>query len=64
MIYRIYTDDTWVSYEQAIAGEYTYEQMRELYEDTVDKDVYQCFAAWLWDMERSATFYRHGRRPA
>ena len=64
MIFRIYTDATWESYEPGIEGEYTHGQMKELYERTVDKAEYPCFEAWLWDMERSATFYRHVRRTA
>lgn len=58
MIFRICTDATWTSQEPGLEGERSYEEMRSLYRDTVDKVAYPCFEGWLWDMERSATFYR------
>ncbi|MBQ9000472.1 MAG: hypothetical protein IJ087_01310 [Eggerthellaceae bacterium] len=64
MIFRIYTDATWVSHEPGLEGERTYSQMKELYRSTVDKEAYPTFEGWLWDMERSATFFRHVRRTA
>ena len=62
MIYRIYTDATWTSDEPGLEGARSYEGMRALYLETVDKETYPSFEGWLWDMERSATFYRHVTR--
>ena len=49
----------WATYEHGIEERYTTYEMRLLYELTVDKSEYPDFDGWLWDMERSATFYRH-----
>ena len=40
-------------------GKYNIEELYELYEVTVDKSEYPDFIGWLWDMERSATLFRH-----
>lgn len=62
MIFRIYTDATWVSHEPGMEGAYSYEGMRALYREGVNKEVYPCFEAWLWDMERRSMFRRHVMR--
>ena len=62
MVYRIYTDATWTSREPGIEGERTHGEMVAFYDEHVDKRIYPEFAGWLWDMERSATFFRHVRR--
>ena len=50
---------TWTCYENGIEGVYDLMRMLWMYMFTVDKDEYPDFGCWLWDMERSATFYRH-----
>ena len=49
----------WTSYESGMSGCYTLDELGRLYERTVDKDEYPDFSGWLWDMERSATLFRH-----
>ena len=38
---------------------YSSEELRGLYQATVDKTEYPDFDGWLWDMERSAVLFRH-----
>jgi len=61
MVFTIHTDAVWVTYEPGIEGEYLLGGMLRLYDSTVDKGIYPSFDCWLWDMERSGTFYRHAR---
>ena len=48
----------WTSHDLSV-GRYHFDELVELYEVTVDKHEYPEFFGWLWDMERSATIYRH-----
>lgn len=50
----------WTSDEPSLNGEWSLREMWRLYARTVDKDEYPEFAGWIWDMERSAVFHRHG----
>lgn len=51
--------DLWHGNDEGIEGWYDVDEMEDLYEDTVDKDEYPSFDDWLWDMERSGTFYHY-----
>lgn len=51
--------DMWHGNDEGILGWRDVDEMEDLYEDTVDKDEYPSFEDWLWDMERSGTFYRY-----
>ena len=48
---KIYT-----SYEIGCEGSYTIEQMKNLYNETVDKTEYETFDIWLFDMLKSGVF--------
>lgn len=48
----------YVSYEPEISGEYTEEELFQLYENMVDKTEYPDFDGWKWDMLRSGVFER------
>lgn len=53
-----YVGATWTSNEPGIEGEHSYDEMRALYSSTIDKTEYPDFEGWLWDMERTAVFFR------
>ena len=57
-----FTGATWVSHEPSIVGSYDCKAMKALYDSEVDKVEYPEFVGWLWDMERSCTFYRHASK--
>ena len=40
-------------------GAYNITQMQDMYGKDVDKDEYPTFLGWLYDMERSGTYYCH-----
>ena len=51
----------WVSFDISTEGRRTVHDergVRRIYELTVNKREYPDFEGWLWDMERSAMFYR------
>lgn len=44
--------------EEGCEGEYTEKSMKELYDNTVDKETYSTYEGWKWDMLRSGTFHK------
>jgi hypothetical protein len=50
------TAKQFVSYENGIQGEYTLDEMKELYNSEVDKTEYQDFDTWIYDMIKSGVF--------
>lgn len=46
----------YVSYEQGIEGTFTENEMIQLYNCEVDKDEYQEFDSWIYDMLKSGVF--------
>lgn len=46
----------WISFEDGIRGSYTKDELRKLYDETVDEGEFPDFDCWLLDMERSGIF--------
>lgn len=47
----------YISYEEPFNGKtFTSSQMREVYRDSVDKNEYQDFESWIYDMIKSGVF--------
>lgn len=48
----------YISYEEPFNGRsFTSSQMKEVYRDTVNKDDFQTFDIWLYDMIKSGVFH-------
>lgn len=48
----------YISYEQPFNGRsFTSSQMKEVYRDTVNKDDFQTFDIWIYDMIKSGVFH-------
>lgn len=47
----------YVTYEDEFKGEYTEEEMLELYTRIVNKKEYPDYSIWILDMIRSGVFY-------